>query len=188
MYTYERVHRLRSCDLIGWEVEKIGSHSVCVPMIVVDVRQIPDIDRDDSGHTHYLQLSDPVTGARTHYSVNRWVMVRVIPEHHPVCSSCGGLWPCRENLIGIHVRNEADKLNRACVVCGKEDGWRIATVKVETPDGVMETRYHTRKGSPCRTAYLKAIEGDDAALTALRQEDVEYSVMLAKSRGRRGRR
>lgn len=193
--THVQVNKLVPGQLIAWEDEKIGPYAVRVPMRVVDVRLKPEIDRTEQEllypkyPPHYLQIEDPRTGKRCHYTIpGLWTGFEVIADHHPVCSSCGALWPCREHVLDNYVRDESRRLGRSCVVCGKDDGWRIADVKSDTPDGVVVERFHTRKGTKCRTAYLKAIEGDEGALTRLRKEDLAYAVQADRTRGRRGRR
>lgn len=199
---YTTVGDLPPGALVAWNAEQIGPFTIQKPMRVIDVRVVPEIDRTEEDQPpatslptfrklpYYLQIEDLATGERHHYRIRGGYQrgFEVLPEHYAVCTSCGGLWPCRENIIGIHVRAEAQRLGRACVVCGKDDGWRIAEVRVDTPDRVAVQRFHTRKGTPCRTAYLKAIDGDEAALTRLKNEDLMYAVQADKTRGRRGRR
>ncbi|MGH2896999.1 MAG: hypothetical protein ACRDPM_27550 [Solirubrobacteraceae bacterium] len=76
----------------------------------------------------------------------------------------------------------AHQLNDACVACGMTDGVRWGTVRRELGNGeVSEERYHTRKGSPCRRAYLRLIAGDERALTALRLDDGDVTALRGRA-------
>src|SRR5207302_8642360 len=179
---------LRPGQLLSWEVERIGVHSVHAVMRVVDVRPVPDTDLGDGDRgdqhrpPHYLQVIDPATGKRSHYRCRPSARVLLLETHHPKCAECGGLWPCRDNLIEIHLAQAAQRMDRECVVCHRADGWRVAEVRTETPDGVAVARYHTRKGSRCRAEYIRAVSGDLVALAALRREDAQYAAVLRRAR------
>lgn len=94
------------------------------------------------------------------------------------------MWPCKDELIDQQVARERNRLNTSCVVCYRAGGWRMAEVRVETPDGVAVQKYHTRKGTPCRTAYLRAVANDPVALAAVRQDDATYSTSARRNGGR----
>ena len=161
---------INACDaqpgqLIAWTTERIGNYDLARAFLVVAVT------RADNGSDR-LEMQDAVTGqqVRTDPCTGR-IGVQVLSEHYPTCSQCGCLWPCRDALIESATREAAEDLNDCCVVCGSRWGDRMAEVRTETPDGVVVSRYHTRKGSACRRAYLKVVADDPIALEELRRED-----------------
>jgi hypothetical protein len=86
------------------------------------------------------------------------------------------VWPCRHARNDRTARANAEALDDSCVVCKRPcGGARQATVHKEVRPGVFVTaKYHTRKGSPCRAAYLREVAADRIALAAIRREDAVY--------------
>lgn len=162
---------LQPGDLIALDFEHIGIRTIRKALIVVDVQPTPEIDAPDDRGYVYLH-AQPTSGTATkHYRLPAAHRVTLLAEHHPVCAHCGGLWPCRPAAIDETADSETRHVAMACVVCGKTGGDRWAEIRVETPEGVTTARYHTRKGSPCRKAYLRAAAKDPEALERLRAED-----------------
>lgn len=145
--------------------------------VVIDVRTA------DDGAT-VVQFRTP-SGKREHRGIppGSGLLIDVIGEHHAVCSVCSQLWPCAHHRQDTEARAYAHRLAAACEVCGRSDGWRWATLRRELGNGeVSEERFHTRKGSQCRRAYLRLITGDDRALEDLRREDAISAEMRMVTR------
>lgn len=164
---------MRCGQLVGFAIERIGLYDVHRAFrILRNDRWI----RDGRLAGYVMDLEDAVT---CKVLMNRQFGVseqgRLLTEHFPRCAQCGGLWPCRDELIDAEARAAAEALNARCVVCGDRWGTRMAEVKTETPDGVAVQRYHTRKGSTCRRAYLKVVANDPIALAELQREDAGWA-------------
>ena len=176
------VSELAPGDLIAWETERFDWSPVCVPMRVVSVREVPEADRVPRDRAsrrppYYLEITDLRDGkVNDHYRVDGNTSFVVLGAHHPLCVDCGQVWPCKDELIDKQVERNRAQLDAQCAVCHKSGGYRMADVRVETPDGVAVQRFHTRKGTPCRTAYLRAVAKDPEALAAVRREDAVYAV------------
>lgn len=123
-------------------------------MTIVHDRELWTVDfvgyaRDGNDRFRFLRISNPnhrkpLIGETSH--------VIVLNEHHPVCSRCGGLWPCLE-----HDRSkEGDRimwdLANACSHCGDpvNGGWK--TAEFTTPEGIRRRYHFAKKYVRCRLA------------------------------------
>lgn len=191
-YTRTYLHKLEPGQLVAIPRDHRRPFEGDDAWIVVSVTERAEVDWDEGvaeqmtgmGGTPQppmvLELA-PLDGGRKHlhlaYSATQsGHRVKVLDEHYPKCSNCGGLWPCREVSAADTAERYRWAMDDACAHCGRGvSGSREGQIRTETPDGVVTTKYHTRKGSPCRRAYLAAVEGDPIALTALRREDAMYA-------------
>lgn len=149
---------------VRWPADTIDGQTVYTPATVISVEDAP------GGMTVRVELVNGMRGTGKALSTRGW---QVLTEHHPVCASCGGLWPCRDQTIANVARRHAQSLDWGCVICRKPIRNRVGTVRHHTPDGLTFSRYHTNKGSRCRRAYEQAIAGDLNAYAALQREDAE---------------
>jgi hypothetical protein len=167
---WEHFDQLQPGQLVHWEPRYDGH-----PRDKLDPGEIwTVVDRRtaDDGAT-VVQFQRP-NGKREHRAITGpgVLLIGTVGEHHAVCCVCSQPWPCGHYRRDREADAYARRLNDACVVCGQTDGVRWGTVRRELGNGeVSEERYHTRKGSQCRRAYLRLIAGDERALTALRFDD-----------------
>lgn len=171
------VETLSPGDVIAWPIDRLDHHDISVPKRVVEVREVPEVDRTDADRLHarpphYLTITGLDGGEREHYEVagNDWGFT-VMGEHFGICATCGQINPCRDQLIDRAVKMQQYAMENKCCVCHKPLGWRIGELLVDTPEGQVVQRYHTVKGSKCRRAYTLAAARDPEALERLRAED-----------------
>lgn len=176
-YGRREVETLLPGRLIAWPIDNIDRHDIAVPKRVVEVREVPEVDRSDEDRQivrspHYLRITDPDGRNEEHYKVpgNHWGF-EPLGEHYGICAACGQINPCRDQLIDKAVELQRHALDNRCCVCHKVLGWRIGELLVQTPDGPVVQRFHTVKGSKCRRAFTLAAARDPEALDRLRAED-----------------
>lgn len=191
-YSLTYLHELRPGQLVAIPRNHRRPFEGDDAWIVVSVKVRDEVDWDEGVAEWFVTLHGtpqpptvlelaPLDGGRQHLhlayrAAQSGHRVKVLEEHYPKCSSCGDMWPCRHVSNERVVQESRWAMDAACAHCGKSvSGSREGQIRTETPDGVVTTKYHTRKGSPCRRAYLAAVEGDPIALSALRREDASYA-------------
>lgn len=106
-------------------------------------------------------------GKRRHLRCRPYVMLTslyVIPEHHPVCSACGELYPCRHLDMEAETAKQMAKFTKyesilpgCCWSCGNPVTERQKSIAFEGENllrpGGPPVVFHLRKGSPyCSSA------------------------------------
>lgn len=191
-YAFTYLHELRPGQLVAVPRDHRRPFEGDDAWIVVSIRARDEVDWDegvaDWFHASWgtpqppmvLELA-PLDGGRQHrhlaYQASQsGHRVKVLDEHYPKCSGCGDMWPCRHVSNERVVEESRLAMDNACAHCGNSvNGAREGQVRTETPSGVVTAKYHTRKGSPCRRAYLAAVAGDPIAVAALEREDATYA-------------
>lgn len=131
--------------------------------------------RSGAGISFPLHLSDPLAAAVAcvvvahdewgtsvaldgrHFGVDaaRHRLVRVIPEHHPVCGHCGELWPCGAKRIDQEVARAAWELADLCAHCGQPINGAWST-SFGGRRWHIAKKYRGPDGTPCRLAAERA--------------------------------
>ncbi|PRX90681.1 hypothetical protein [Allonocardiopsis opalescens] len=137
----EREHVARKTA--QWATWKIPSSS-----------EIREIRRQSTPHQIVLQPlpEGPLHQVRTR-DVERWY---VLPEHYPVCSVCGELYPCREIEFDARAAEAKKELERAesilpgcCWECGEPVTSRQKSIRFDGDNldlpGGPEVVFHTRQ-------------------------------------------
>ena len=91
----------------------------------------------------------PATGKRRGGDIRAVMVPR---EHHPVCASCGGLWPCREHRMHIEGQRIMLALRYQCGSCGKSV--RGMSSQFTTPEGISRIYHWAKKYGRCRQAAM----------------------------------
>lgn len=133
---------------------------------VVEVNPVPEIDQTDqerkwSSPPHYVVLER--RGKRRHIKVNLFGWLHTIdPVHHPVCATCGLLWPCEHVVTESEIAAFADRLKRLCAHCSDEvtNGQFRVTFPAET-EGGEPVIYHGRQKNGCGAAAVAYAQAHD---------------------------
>jgi hypothetical protein len=94
------------------------------------------------GHPDLHRLDVLHEGAPWSIRIRGNASVTVLPTHHPVCGSCGELWPCREERLDQAAARFATELDHLCAHCGESVAGRHWASFF---DGVTTRRFHTAK-------------------------------------------